>query len=171
MVATNQRNVRNSLWTSLAKRIQIAQVAQSDSRHGSVRKYIHSGSDPTLSSIYPGICGRALRVEGILRKGRPGIFAKVFPAIAAKQSPALQWAIKTFGLARKFPRLFKSGIYEKSCTSSAGFTFEYQKVMVTRARLNIVSCLLRDSLKLVAQKPLHTALTVTTQDMAASQLI
>lgn len=81
----------------------------------------------------------ALRAEGITQEKAVWYIREYFQRFAAKRVPLFQWAIKTFGLARKFPRLFKSGI-EKSCTSSAGFAFEYPESHGNEARLNIVSC-------------------------------
>ena len=90
--------------------------------------------------IYPGIAVyEAIRAEGITQEKAVWYIREYFQRFAAKRVPLFQWAIKTFGLARKFPRLFKSGI-EKSCTTNAGFAFEYPESHGNEARLNIVSC-------------------------------
>ena len=87
--------------------------------------------------IYPGIAVyEALRAEGISQEKAVWYIREYFQRFAAKRVPLFQWAIKTFGLARKFPRLFKSGI-EKSCTSNAGFAFEYPESQVTKRALTL----------------------------------
>lgn len=125
-----------------AKADQIARAAQTRfealcAENASDSKELRAHS---YKRIYPGIAVyEALRAEGIPQEKAVWYIREYFQRFAAKRVPLFQWAIKTFGLARKFPRLFKSGI-EKSCTSSAGFTFEYPESHGNEARLNIVSC-------------------------------
>lgn len=127
---------------STAKADQIAQAAQTRfealcAENSSDSKELRAHS---FRRIYPGIAVyEALRAEGIPQEKAVWYIREYFQRFAAKRVPLFQWAIKTFGLARKFPRLFKSGI-EKSCTSSAGFAFEYPESHGNEARLNIVSC-------------------------------
>ena len=126
-------------------KIKAAQIAQSaQNRYKALRAENSSDSKELRSHsykrIYPGIAVyEAMRAEDISQEKAVWYIREYFQRFAAKRVPLFQWAIKTFGLTRKFPRLFKSGI-EKSCTSSAGFAFEYPESHGNEARLTIVSC-------------------------------
>ena len=82
--------------------------------------------------IYPGIAVyEALRAEGISQEKAVWYIREYFQRFAAKRVPLFQWAIKTFGLARKFPSLFKSGI-EKAAHQAQDLPLNIQIVMVTK---------------------------------------
>ena len=90
--------------------------------------------------IYPGIAVyEALRAEGISQEKAVWYIREYFQRLAAKRVPFFQRAIKTFGLARKFPHLFVAGV-KKSCQSNAGFVYELPESHYNEARINIVRC-------------------------------
>ena len=117
-----------------AKADQIAQAAQTRfevlcAENSSDSKELRAHS---YKRIYPGIAVyEALRAESIPQEKAVWYIREYFQQFAAKRVPLFQWAIKTFGLAHKFPRLFKSGI-EKSCTASADLPLNIQKAMATK---------------------------------------
>lgn len=121
---------------------QIAQIAQKRykalcAENSSDSKELRAHS---YKRIYPGIAVyEALRAEGISQEKAVWYIREYFQRFAAKRVPLFQWTIKTFGLARKFPRLFKLGV-EKSCPPSAGFAYEFPESHGNEARINMVKC-------------------------------
>ena len=90
--------------------------------------------------IYPGIAVyEAMRSEGISQEKAVWYIREYFQRLAAKRVPFFQRAIKTFGLARKFPYLFVAGV-KKSCQPNAGFVYELPESHDNEARINIVRC-------------------------------
>ena len=92
-----------------AKADQIAQAAQTRyealcAENASDSKELRAHS---FKRIYPGIAVyEALRAEGISQEKAVWYIREYFQRFAAKRVPLFQWAIKTFGLAHRVPRLF-----------------------------------------------------------------
>ena len=80
-----------------------------------------------------------MRAEDISQEKAVWYIREYFQRLAAKRVPFFQRAIKTFGLARKFPHLFVAGV-KKSCQSNAGFVYELPESHYNEARINIVRC-------------------------------
>lgn len=125
-----------------AKAAQIARSAQK--RYEALRAENSSDSKELRSHsykrIYPGIAVyEAMRAEDISQEKAVWYIREYFQRLAAKRVPFFQRAIKTFGLARKFPHLFVAGV-KKSCQPNAGFVYELPESHGNEARLNIVRC-------------------------------
>ena len=124
------------------KAAQIARSAQNRyealcAENASDSKELRSHS---YKRIYPGIAVyEAMRSEGISQEKAAWYIREYFQRLAAKRVPFFQRAIKTFGLARKFPHLFVAGV-KKSCQSNAGFVYELPESHYNEARINIVRC-------------------------------
>ena len=125
--------------------IKAAQIARSaQNRYEALRAENSSDSKELRSHsykrIYPGIAVyEAMRSEGISQEKAVWYIREYFQRIAAKRVPFFQRAIKTFGLARKFPHLFMAGV-KKSCQPNAGFVYELPESHDNEARINIVRC-------------------------------
>ena len=124
------------------KATQIARSAQN--RYEALRTENSSDSKELRSHsykrIYPGIAVyEAMRSEGISQEKAVWYIREYFQRLAAKRVPFFQRAIKTFGLARKFPYLFVAGV-KKSCQPNAGFVYELPESHDNEARINIVRC-------------------------------
>ena len=125
--------------------VKAAQIARSaQNRYEALRAENSSDSKELRSHsykrIYPGIAVyEAMRSEGISQEKATWYIREYFQRLAAKRVPFFQRAIKTFGLARKFPYLFMAGI-KKSCQPNAGFVYELPESHDNEARINIVRC-------------------------------
>lgn len=125
--------------------VKAAQIARSaQNRYEALRAENSSDSKELLSHsykrIYPGIAVyEAMRSEGISQEKAVWYIREYFQRLAAKRVPFFQRAIKTFGLARKFPHLFVAGV-KKSCQPNAGFVYELPESHNNEARINIVRC-------------------------------
>ncbi|WP_423977572.1 L-2-amino-thiazoline-4-carboxylic acid hydrolase [Lancefieldella rimae] len=125
--------------------VKAAQIARSaQNRYEALRAENSSDSKELRSHsykrIYPGIAVyEAMRSEGISQEKAAWYIREYFQRLAAKRVPFFQRAIKTFGLARKFPYLFMAGI-KKSCQPNAGFVYELPESHDNEARINIVRC-------------------------------
>lgn len=125
--------------------VKAAQIARSaQNRYEALRAENSSDSKELRSHsykrIYPGIAVyEAMRSEGISQEKAVWYIREYFQRLAAKRVPFFQRAIKTFGLARKFPYLFMAGI-KKSCQPNAGFVYELPESHDNEARINIVRC-------------------------------
>ena len=126
-------------------KIKAAQIAQSaQNRYKALRAENSSDSKELRSHsykrIYPGIAVyEAMRSEDISQEKAVWYIREYFQRLAAKRVPFFQRAIKTFGLARKFPHLFMAGV-KKSCQPNAGFVYELPESHDNEARINIVRC-------------------------------
>ena len=126
-------------------KVKAAQIARSaQNRYEALRTENSSDSKELRSHsykrIYPGIAVyEAMRSEGISQEKAVWYIREYFQRLAAKRVPFFQRAIKTFGLARKFPYLFMAGI-KKSCQPNAGFVYELPESHDNEARINIVRC-------------------------------
>lgn len=126
-------------------KIKAAQIAQSaQNRYKALRAENSSDSKELRSHsykrIYPGIAVyEAMRAEDISQEKATWYIREYFQRLAAKRVPFFQRAIKTFGLARKFPHLFVAGV-KKSCQPNAGFVYELPESHDNEARINIVRC-------------------------------
>ena len=126
-------------------KVKAAQIAPSaQNRYEALRAENSSDSKElrfhSYKRIYPGIAVyEAMRSEGISQEKAVWYIREYFQRIAAKRVPFFQRAIKTFGLARKFPYLFMAGI-KKSCQPNAGFVYELPESHDNEARINIVRC-------------------------------
>ena len=125
--------------------VKAAQIARSaQNRYEALRAENSSDSKElrphSYKRIYPGIAVyEAMRSEGISQEKAVWYIREYFQRLAAKRVPFFQRAIKTFGLARKFPHLFVAGV-KKSCQSNAGFVYELPESHYNEARINIVRC-------------------------------
>ena len=125
--------------------VKAAQIARSaQNRYEALRAENSSDSKELRSHsykrIYPGIAVyEAMRSEGISQEKAVWYIREYFQRLAAKRVPFFQRAIKTFGLARKFPHLFVAGV-KKSCQPNAGFVYELPESHDNEARINIVRC-------------------------------
>ena len=125
--------------------VKAAQIARSAQKRYEALRAENSSDSKELRShsykrIYPGIAVyEAMRSEGISQEKAVWYIREYFQRIAAKRVPFFQRAIKTFGLARKFPYLFMAGI-KKSCQPNAGFVYELPESHDNEARINIVRC-------------------------------
>ena len=125
--------------------VKAAQIARSaQNRYEALRAENSSDSKELRSHsykrIYPGIAVyEAMRAEDISQEKAVWYIREYFQRLAAKRVPFFQRAIKTFGLARKFPYLFMAGI-KKSCQPNAGFVYELPESHDNEARINIVRC-------------------------------
>ena len=125
--------------------VKAAQIARSaQNRYEALRAENSSDSKELRSHsykrIYPGIAVyEAMRSEGISQEKAIWYIREYFQRLAAKRVPFFQRAIKTFGLARKFPHLFMAGV-KKSCQPNAGFVYELPESHDNEARINIVRC-------------------------------
>lgn len=125
--------------------VKAAQIARSaQNRYEALRAENSSDSKELRSHsykrIYPGIAVyEAMRSEGISQEKAVWYIREYFQRLAAKRVPFFQRAIKTFGLARKFPHLFMAGV-KKSCQPNAGFVYELPESHDNEARINIVRC-------------------------------
>ena len=125
--------------------VKAAQIARSaQNRYEALRAENSSDSKELRSHsykrIYPGIAVyEAMRSEGISQEKAAWYIREYFQRLAAKRVPFFQRAIKTFGLARKFPYLFVAGV-KKSCQPNAGFVYELPESHDNEARINIVRC-------------------------------
>ena len=126
-------------------KVKAAQIARSaQNRYEALRTENSSDSKELRSHsykrIYPGIAVyEAMRSEGISQEKAAWYIREYFQRLAAKRVPFFQRAIKTFGLARKFPYLFVAGV-KKSCQPNAGFVYELPESHDNEARINIVRC-------------------------------
>lgn len=126
-------------------KVKAAQIAQSAQKRYEALRAENSSDSKELRShsykrIYPGIAVyEAMRSEGISQEKAVWYIREYFQRLAAKRVPFFQRAIKTFGLARKFPYLFMAGI-KKSCQPNAGFVYELPESHDNEARINIVRC-------------------------------
>lgn len=126
-------------------KVKAAQIARSaQNRYEALRTENSSDSKELRSHsykrIYPGIAVyEAMRAEGISQEKAVWYIREYFQRLAAKRVPFFQRAIKTFGLARKFPYLFVAGV-KKSCQPNAGFVYELPESHGNEARINIVRC-------------------------------
>ena len=126
-------------------KVKAAQIAQSAQKRYEALRAENSSDSKELRShsykrIYPGIAVyEAMRAEDISQEKAVWYIREYFQRIAAKRVPFFQRAIKTFGLARKFPYLFMAGI-KKSCQPNAGFVYELPESHDNEARINIVRC-------------------------------
>lgn len=126
-------------------KVKAAQIARSaQNRYEALRTENSSDSKELRSHsykrIYPGIAVyEAMRSEGISQEKAVWYIREYFQRLAAKRVPFFQRAIKTFGLARKFPYLFMAGI-KKSCQPNAGFVYELPESHDNEVRINIVRC-------------------------------
>ena len=125
--------------------VKAAQIARSaQNRYEALRAENSSDSKELRSHsykrIYPGIAVyEAMRAEDISQEKAVWYIREYFQRLAAKRVPFFQRAIKTFGLARKFPYLFVAGV-KKSCQPNAGFVYELPESHYNEARINIVRC-------------------------------
>lgn len=125
--------------------VKAAQIARSaQNRYEALRAENSSDSKELRSHsykrIYPGIAVyEAMRAEDISQEKAAWYIREYFQRLAAKRVPFFQRAIKTFGLARKFPHLFMAGV-KKSCQPNAGFVYELPESHDNEARINIVRC-------------------------------
>ena len=125
--------------------VKAAQIARSAQKRYEALRAENSSDSKELRShsykrIYPGIAVyEAMRSEGISQEKAVWYIREYFQRLAAKRVPFFQRAIKTFGLARKFPYLFMAGI-KKSCQPNAGFVYELPESHDNEARINIVRC-------------------------------
>ena len=125
--------------------VKAAQIARSAQNRYEALCAENSSDSKELRShsykrIYPGIAVyEAMRSEGISQEKAVWYIREYFQRLAAKRVPFFQRAIKTFGLARKFPHLFVAGV-KKSCQSNAGFVYELPESHYNEARINIVRC-------------------------------
>ena len=125
--------------------VKAAQIARSAQKRYEALRAENSSDSKELRShsykrIYPGIAVyEAMRAEDISQEKAVWYIREYFQRLAAKRVPFFQRAIKTFGLARKFPHLFVAGI-KKSCQLNAGFVYELPESHDNEARLNIVRC-------------------------------
>lgn len=126
-------------------KVKAAQIARSAQKRYEALRAENSSDSKELRShsykrIYPGIAVyEAMRAEDISQEKAVWYIREYFQRIAAKRVPFFQKAIKTFGLARKFPHLFMAGV-KKSCQPNAGFVYELPESHGNEARLNIVRC-------------------------------
>lgn len=126
-------------------KVKAAQIAQSAQKRYEALRAENSSDSKELRShsykrIYPGIAVyEAMRAEDISQEKAVWYIREYFQRLAAKRVPFFQRAIKTFGLARKFPHLFVAGV-KKSCQSNAGFVYELPESHYNEARINIVRC-------------------------------
>ena len=125
--------------------VKAAQIARSAQNRYEALCAENSSDSKELRShsykrIYPGIAVyEAMRAEDISQEKAVWYIREYFQRLAAKRGPFFQRAIKTFGLARKFPHLFVAGV-KKSCQSNAGFVYELPESHYNEARINIVRC-------------------------------
>lgn len=125
--------------------VKAAQIARSAQKRYEALRAENSSDSKELRShsykrIYPGIAVyEAMRSEGISQEKAAWYIREYFQRLAAKRVPFFQRAIKTFGLARKFPYLFVAGV-KKSCQPNAGFVYELPESHDNEARINIVRC-------------------------------
>lgn len=126
-------------------KVKAAQIARSAQKRYEALRAENSSDSKELRShsykrIYPGIAVyEAMRSEGISQEKAAWYIREYFQRLAAKRVPFFQRAIKTFGLARKFPYLFVAGV-KKSCQPNAGFVYELPESHDNEARINIVRC-------------------------------
>ena len=126
-------------------KVKAAQIAQSAQKRYEALRAENSSDSKELRShsykrIYPGIAVyEAMRAEDISQEKAVWYIREYFQRLAAKRVPFFQRAIKTFGLARKFPHLFMAGV-KKSCQPNAGFVYELPESHDNEARINIVRC-------------------------------
>ena len=126
-------------------KVKAAQIARSAQKRYEALRAENSSDSKELRShsykrIYPGIAVyEAMRAEDISQEKAAWYIREYFQRLAAKRVPFFQRAIKTFGLARKFPHLFMAGV-KKSCQSNAGFVYELPESHYNEARINIVRC-------------------------------
>ena len=126
-------------------KVKAAQIARSAQKRYEALRAENSSDSKELRShsykrIYPGIAVyEAMRSEGISQEKAVWYIREYFQRLAAKRVPFFQRAIKTFGLARKFPHLFMAGV-KKSCQPNAGFVYELPESHDNEARINIVRC-------------------------------
>ena len=126
-------------------KVKAAQIARSAQKRYEALRAENSSDSKELRShsykrIYPGIAVyEAMRSEGISQEKAAWYIREYFQRLAAKRVPFFQRAIKTFGLARKFPYLFVAGV-KKSCQPNAGFVYELPESYDNEARINIVRC-------------------------------
>ena len=126
-------------------KIKAAQIARSAQKRYEALRAENSSDSKELRShsykrIYPGIAVyEAMRAEDISQEKAVWYIREYFQRLAAKRVPFFQRAIKTFGLARKFPHLFVAGV-KKSCQPNAGFVYELPESHDNEARINIVRC-------------------------------
>ena len=126
-------------------KVKAAQIARSAQKRYEALRAENSSDSKELRShsykrIYPGIAVyEAMRSEGISQEKAIWYIREYFQRLAAKRVPFFQRAIKTFGLARKFPHLFMAGV-KKSCQPNAGFVYELPESHYNEARINIVRC-------------------------------
>ena len=126
-------------------KVKAAQIARSAQKRYEALRAENSSDSKELRShsykrIYPGIAVyEAMRAEGISQEKAVWYIREYFQRLAAKRVPFFQRAIKTFGLARKFPYLFVAGV-KKSCQPNAGFVYELPESHGNEARINIVRC-------------------------------
>ena len=126
-------------------KVKAAQIARSAQKRYEALRAENSSDSKELRShsykrIYPGIAVyEAMRSEGISQEKAVWYIREYFQRLAAKRVPFFQRAIKTFGLARKFPHLFVVGV-KKSCQPNAGFVYELPESHDNEARINIVRC-------------------------------
>lgn len=126
-------------------KVKAAQIARSAQKRYEALRAENSSDSKELRShsykrIYPGIAVyEAMRAEDISQEKAAWYIREYFQRLAAKRVPFFQRAIKTFGLARKFPHLFVVGV-KKSCQPNAGFVYELPESHDNEARINIVRC-------------------------------
>lgn len=126
-------------------KVKAAQIARSAQKRYEALRAENSSDSKELRShsykrIYPGIAVyEAMRAEDISQEKAAWYIREYFQRLAAKRVPFFQRAIKTFGLARKFPHLFMAGV-KKSCQPNAGFVYELPESHYNEARINIVRC-------------------------------
>ena len=126
-------------------KVKAAQIARSAQKRYEALCAENSSDSKELRShsykrIYPGIAVyEAMRAEDISQEKAIWYIREYFQRLAAKRVPFFQRAIKTFGLARKFPYLFVAGV-KKSCQPNAGFVYELPESHYNEARINIVRC-------------------------------
>ena len=126
-------------------KVKAAQIARSAQKRYEALRAENSSDSKELRShsykrIYPGIAVyEAMRAEDISQETAAWYIREYFQRLAAKRVPFFQRAIKTFGLARKFPHLFVAGV-KKSCQPNAGFVYELPESHDNEARINIVRC-------------------------------
>ena len=126
-------------------KVKAAQIARSAQKRYEALRAENSSDSKELRShsykrIYPGIAVyEAMRAEDISQEKAIWYIREYFQRLAAKRVPFFQKAIKTFGLARKFPYLFVAGV-KKSCQPNAGFVYELPESHYNEARINIVRC-------------------------------
>ena len=126
-------------------KVKAAQIARSAQKRYEALRAENSSDSKELRShsykrIYPGIAVyEAMRAEDISQEKAAWYIREYFQRLAAKRVPFFQRAIKTFGLARKFPHLFMAGV-KKSCQPNAGFVYELPESHDNEARINIVRC-------------------------------